>query len=88
MNTKIFAQRFNRELTTLGIPEEINERIKAVVKVFNVTRHLANAMISGHLTPSTEQLNTIAEILEVCPEWLSGNTDRKKPYTNKEMSED
>lgn len=83
MNTKIFSQRFNRELTILEIPEEINERIKAVVKVFNVTRHLAHAMISGNLTPSSEQLNNIAEILEVCPKWLSGSTDRKKPYDTK-----
>jgi len=84
MNSKVFSQRFNRELSLLGFPDELNEKIKAVSKVFGVTRHLANAMIFGHLLPSAEQLDRIAEILEVCPKWLSGATDRKKAYPNKE----
>ncbi|WP_232220284.1 hypothetical protein [Legionella tunisiensis] len=46
--------------------------------MFGVTRHLANAMIFGHLLPPAEQLDKIAEVLEVCPKWLSGVTDRKK----------
>jgi|GEM_PF-795959 len=84
MNSKVFSQRFNRELSLLGFPEEINEKTKAVAKVFGVTRHLANAMIFGHVLPSLEQLDKIAEVLEVCPLWLSGATDRKKAYTGKE----
>lgn len=85
MNSKVFSQRFNRELSLLGLPEDINEKTKAVAKVFGITRHLANAMIFGHLLPNNEQLNKIAEILEVCPEWLSGDASRKKPYPAKEM---
>jgi hypothetical protein len=84
MNCKVFSQRFNRELSVLGFPEELAEKIKAVSKVFGVTRHLANAMIFGHLLPSMEQLDKIAEILEVCPKWLSGATERKKAYSGKE----
>lgn len=84
MNRKVFSQRFNRELSTLGFPEELTEKIKAVAKVFNVTRHLANAMIFGHVLPTLEQLDKIGEILEVCPKWLSGATDRKKAYTGRE----
>lgn len=87
MNTKVFSQRFNRELSMLGFPEELTEKVKAVAKVFGVTRHLANAMIFGHVLPSTEQLDKIAEILEVCPQWLSGATDRKKAYPGKESAE-
>lgn len=81
MNTKLFSQRFNRELILLDLPSDINEKTKAVSKVFGVSRHLANAMIFGHLPPSEEQLDKIAEVLEVCPRWLSGQTDRKKAYT-------
>ena len=78
MNVKVFSQRFNRELALLGLPEELTEKIKAVSKVFGVTRHLANAMIFGHVLPPEEQLNHIAQILEVTPQWLSGATERRK----------
>ncbi|MBA2711188.1 MAG: hypothetical protein H0U57_11425 [Tatlockia sp.] len=84
MNNKLFSQRFNRELSLLGFPEEISEKTKAVSKVFGVTRHLANAMLFGHLLPSSEQLEKIAEILEVCPQWLGGATDKKKAYQSRE----
>lgn len=88
MNSKVFSQRFNRELSLLGFPEDLNEKTKAVSKVFNVTRHLANAMIFGNMLPSEDQLDKIAEILEVCPQWLSGSTDRKKAYPGRELVED
>lgn len=84
MNTKVFSQRFNRELSLLGFPEEIAEKTKAVAKVFGVTRHLANGMIFGQILPPTVQLYKIAEILEICPHWLSGATDRKKAFSAKE----
>lgn len=86
MNSKIFSQRFNRELSTLGFPEELNDKIKAVSKVFGVTRHLANSMIFGHVLPPYDKLDNIAEILEVCPQWLSGLTDRKKTYPGRETA--
>ena len=57
---------------------KITFKIKAVAKVFGVSRHLANAMIFGQLMPSEEQLNKIAQVLEVCPEWLSGRSERRK----------
>lgn len=87
MNSKVFSQRFNLELAVLGFPEELTEKIKAVAKVFGVTRHLANAMIFGHMLPPQEQLDRIAQILEVCPNWLSGMTDRKKAYPSKKERE-
>ncbi len=87
MNSKVFSQRFNRELATLGFPEELTEKTKAVAKVFGVTRHLANAMIFGHILPNNEQLDKIGEILEVCPQWLGGATDRKKAYPGRETAD-
>lgn len=86
MNSKVFSQRFNRELATLGFPEELIEKTKAVAKVFGITRHLANSLIFGHVLPNQEQLDKIAEILEVCPQWLSGTTDRKKAYVGRETA--
>lgn len=87
MNSKVFSQRFNRELATLGFPEELTEKIKAVSKVFDVSRHLANSFIFGHILPENEQLDRIAAILEVCPQWLGGATDRKKAYFSREMAD-
>lgn len=87
MNSKVFSQRFNRELSLLGFPEDLTEKTKAVAKVFSVTRHLANAMIFGYMLPPDEQLDKIAKILEVCPQWLSGQTDRKKAYAEREDTE-
>lgn len=87
MNSKVFSQRFNRELSLLSFPEDLAEKTKAVSKVFGVTRHLANAMIFGHMLPPDDDLKKIAEVLEVCPQWLSGKTDRKKAYAEKEETE-
>ncbi len=87
MNSKVFSQRFNRELAALGFPEELAEKTKAVSKVFGITRHLANSFIFGHVLPNREQLANIADILEVCPQWLSGATDRKKAYQGREAVE-
>ena len=83
MNAKVFSQRFNRELAALGLPDDLHDKTKAVAKVFGVTRHMANAMIFGHLTPNDDQLENIAATLEVCPKWLSGVSDRKKAYSPK-----
>jgi|TARA_R110002126_G_scaffold110918_2_gene248572 hypothetical protein len=88
MNTKIFSQRFNRELSMMGLPDDLNEKIKAVSKVFSVTRHLANAMMFGQSSPSPETLDNIAQILEVCPQWLSGETSRRKGYPERMASEE
>jgi hypothetical protein len=87
MNSKVFSQRFNRELASLGFPEDLTDKTKAVSKVFGVTRHLANSFIFGHVLPDNNQLEKISEILEVCPQWLSGATDRKKIYTGRETAD-
>ena len=87
MNSKVFSQRFNRELTSLGFPEELTDKTKAVSKVFGVTRHLANSFIFGHVLPDQNQLEKICDILEVCPQWLSGATDKRKAYSGRETAD-
>lgn len=80
MNCKVFSQRFNRELSLLGFPEDLGRKKDAVAKVFGVSKHLANEMIFGNVLPTKDQLDRIAEVLEVCPDWLGGKTDKKKSY--------
>jgi transcriptional regulator with XRE-family HTH domain len=81
MNSKLFSQRFNRELALIGFPEELNDKMKAIAKVFGVNQHMANSLIFGHVLPSIELLDKIASILEVCPQWLGGHTDKKRAYS-------
>jgi len=87
MNTKVFSQRFNRELSLMDLPDDLAEKTKAISKVFSVTRHMANAMIFGHMLPPRDQLDKIAEVLDVCPEWLGGDTDKRKVYAVREIIE-
>lgn len=84
MSGKIFSERFNRELILLGFPDDLAEKIKAITKVFGVSRHLANAMIFGQMIPAADVLDKIASVLEVCPRWLNGEADKKKTHTKKE----
>ena len=86
MNVKVFSQRFNRELCSMELPEDLSEKTKAISKIFLVTRHMANAMIFGNIVPSQEQLLRIAEILDVCPRWLSGETNKRKAFMEKETA--
>lgn len=84
MNSKVFAERFNRELVAFNLPDEPSDKIKAISKVFEISRHLANSLVLGYTLPSDEQLDRIARILEVCPDWLCGNADKKKVYSRRE----
>lgn len=84
MNSKVFAERFNRELVAFNLPDEPSDKIKAISKVFEISRHLANSLILGYTLPSDEQLDRIARILEVCPDWLCGNADKKRAYSRRE----
>lgn len=84
MNVKVFSQRFNRELYSMDLPEDLAEKTKAISKIFMVTRHMANAMIFGNIIPPRDQLERIAEILDVCPEWLSGESDKRTASSSRE----
>ena len=41
-------------------------------------------MLFGYLLPAPEELKKIAEILEVCPLWLSGQTEKRTTYVERE----
>ena len=87
MNMKVFSQRFNRELYSMELPEDLIEKTKAISKIFRVTRHMANDMLFGNTIPPKDDLERIAEILDVCPEWLSGAVDTRKAYSSREAVE-
>ena len=37
-------------------------------------------MIFGHAILNERELDNIAQILGVCPQWLGGETERRKAY--------
>ena len=41
-------------------------------------------MIFGYTSPSSDQINKIAQILDVDPHWLIGKADKKKAYVHRE----
>ena len=85
MNGKVFTQRFNRELAALDFPTDIKEKVIAVNKVFGLKKQIANDMIFGYIFPTSNQLLHIARILDVCPAWLCGDTERKRTFPEKEL---
>ncbi len=87
MTNKTFAERFNRELAQFGLPEEKNEKLRAMAKVFKISGYLANEFILGHSIPTDEQLEKIASVLDVCPQWLCGKTEKKKSVSRREVTE-
>lgn len=88
MNSKVFSQRFNRELELLRFPTDPRERVDAVAKVFGVKPYLANNIIFGEISLTKDQLYNIARILDVCPHFLSGLTEKRKAFPEKELLED
>jgi hypothetical protein len=80
VNKKVFSQRFNSELALQGYPSELSEKKYAITKAFGVNSHVATSMIFGYELPNKEVLDTVSEVLEVCPQWLVGVTDKKKAY--------
>lgn len=81
MNAKQFSQRFNQEIRSLGLPDDLTDKTKAIAKVFGITRHMANSILFGHTMPELEDIDRIACTLEVCPMWLCGRGERRKSYS-------
>lgn len=75
MSHKIFAERLNQALDDIEAPEEHDERVDALSKLINIKKFKADALLSGNLVPDPVCLNSLAEQLEVAPEWLLGKTD-------------
>lgn len=77
MANKVFAERLNQELDSIGLPQHEAERIEAFAKLIKAPRFKAEAILHGELIPNHEILTLIAQELEVSIDWLTGkNKDR------------
>jgi hypothetical protein len=77
MTNKVFSERLNHELNSIGMPERIDERIVTFSKVFKMPRYKSEAILNGNVLPDTELLQKLAIELEVSTAWLLGD-DRDK----------
>lgn len=77
MANRLFSERLNHELSEIGIPERMDERVVIFSKVFKTPRYKSAAILNGDLLPDTQLLQELATELEVSTAWLLGK-DRNK----------
>lgn len=78
MNSRVFSERLNTELDTIGVPERFDERVDAFAKLVRIPRFKAEAILNGRTSPETTLLLLLAEELEVSPDWLIGKSDERQ----------
>ncbi|KTD21044.1 hypothetical protein [Legionella londiniensis] len=78
MGNKQFAERLNKELDDMGVPQRRDERIEIFSKLIKVPRYKAEAILNGYTNLEPALLDQLAEELEVSPQWLLGQSDRRQ----------
>jgi hypothetical protein len=75
MSYRKFSERLNQALDDIGVPEDHDERVEALTKLVSITKFKADAVIAGKFIPDSICLNSLAQQLEVEPDWLLGKID-------------
>lgn len=78
MGNKVFSERLNRELDSIGVPQRNDERVDAFAKLVKLPRFKAEALLQGNTNPDPSLLNTIAQELEVSVDWLMGKSETRQ----------
>ncbi|MDF1757679.1 MAG: hypothetical protein P1U74_05220 [Legionellaceae bacterium] len=73
MTRKVFSERLNNELNSIGMPERMDERVVTFSKVFKTPKYKSEAILNGNIIPDSELLKQLAEELEVSTAWLLGD---------------
>lgn len=77
MANRLFSERLNHELSEIGMPERMDERVTVFSKVFKTPKYKSAAILNGDMLPDTQLLQQLATELEVSTAWLLGE-DRSK----------
>ena len=77
MLNKLFIERLNKELDSIGVPEATGERIEVLSKLVKIPKFKAEALLQGAIIPSEELINALAHEFEVSPQWLLGKDEDK-----------
>lgn len=72
MSYKIFAERINKALDDIGVPERQDERIEVFAKLVKIPRFKAEAFLNGSLLPDSALLQLLCTEFEVNEHWLLG----------------
>lgn len=72
MSNKRFAERLNKALDDMEVPERQTERIESFAKLIRVPRFKAEAILNGMMPLDADLLSVLTQELEVSEEWLLG----------------
>lgn len=72
MSNKKFAERLNKALDDIGVPERTDERVEILSKLIHVPRFKADAILNGTMPLDAHLLEIVTKELEVSEAWLLG----------------
>lgn len=78
MVNRQFAERLNKELDDIGVPQHSDERIEVFAKLIKIPRFKAEALLNGNTTIEAPLLELLAKELEVSADWLIGKSDSRQ----------
>ncbi len=72
MSNKKFAERLNKALDDIGVPERSDERVDSFSKLIKVPRFKAEAILNGSMPLDEHLIEMLTQELEVTKAWLLG----------------
>lgn len=72
MSNKRFAERLNKALDEIGVPERREERVEVFAKLLKIPRFKADALLNGTLPLDSMLIGLLTTELEVSKQWLMG----------------
>ena len=77
---RLFAERLNAELDSIGFPSLHLERVEALSKLLHLPKFKAEALLQGAFTPDPNLLDLLADEFEVSVSWLMGKDKNKEAH--------
>ncbi|BCA94987.1 hypothetical protein TUM19329_13480 [Legionella antarctica] len=78
MSNKKLTERLNSELDELGVPTLMTDRVQVCSKLFRLPKFKIEALLHGVIAFDSSSMQKIADELDVCKEWLLGNSGKTK----------
>ncbi len=78
MSNKQFAERLNKELDDIGVPQRNDERVEVFAKLIKVPRFKAESILNGNSHIEAPLIQLLADELEVSADWLLGKSDKRQ----------
>ncbi len=72
MSNKKFAERLNKALDDIGVPERSDERVEVFAKLIKAPKFKADAILNGAMPLDAHLLEMLSQELEVSEAWLLG----------------